>query len=93
LRSAVAAAEALAEEVVGETPRLDGTSEAVRRFGALAVIRGTTGAIEAMSLWAGESVGAVTRVQPAAEIVREMSADAERLLRRWGRDDGVGGGG
>ena len=37
----------------------------------------TTGAIEAMSLWAGESVGAVKRVQPAAEIVRELVEEAE----------------
>jgi hypothetical protein len=37
-----------------------------------------------MSLWAGESVGRVTRVQPAAEIVAELADEAERLLRRWG---------
>ena len=36
-----------------------------------------------MPLWAGESVGGVTRVQPAAEIVREVAEEAERLLRRW----------
>jgi nitronate monooxygenase len=38
----------------------------------------TTGAIGAMSLWAGESVGGVKRVQPAAEIVRELVEEAER---------------
>ena len=43
----------------------------------------TTGAVEAMSLWAGESAGGVTRVQPAADIVRELAEGAERLLRRW----------
>ena len=48
---------------------------------------GTTGTIEAMSLWAGESVGGVTRVQPAAEIVRELEAETERLLRRRGCPD------
>ena len=32
---------------------------------------------------AGESVGGVRRVQPAAEIVRELADGAERLLGRW----------
>jgi len=84
LRSSVAAAEAFAGEVVGETPSLDGTREALGRFYPEAITRGTTGAIEAMSLWAGESVGGVRRVQPAAAIVREVAGEAERLLRRWG---------
>ena len=88
LRSSVEAAEAFAGEVVGETPSLDGTREALLRFYPEAINRGTTGAIEAMSLWAGESVGGVRRVQPAAEIVREVAGEAERLLRRWGREDG-----
>jgi nitronate monooxygenase len=43
----------------------------------------TTGEIEAMSLWAGESVGGVKRVQPAADIVMELAEEAETLLRRW----------
>ena len=43
----------------------------------------TTGNLAAMALYAGQSVGAVTRVQPAAEIVREVAEEAERLLRKW----------
>ena len=39
--------------------------------------------VKALSLWAGESVGGVTRVQPAAEIVHEVAEEAERLLGRW----------
>jgi enoyl-[acyl-carrier protein] reductase II len=35
-----------------------------------------------MSLYAGESVGSVTRVLPAREIVRELAEEAEQLLRR-----------
>ena len=88
LRSSIEAAEAFAGEVVGETPSLAGTREALPRFYPDAINRGTTGAIEAMSLWAGESVGGVTRVQPAAEIVAELAGAAERLLRRWA--DGTG---
>jgi hypothetical protein len=41
-----------------------------------------------MPHWAGESVGGETRVQPAAEIMRELAGEAERLLRRWGPEDG-----
>ena len=37
--------------------------------------RTTTGTINAMALYAGQSVGAVTKTQPAAEIVRELTAD------------------
>jgi hypothetical protein len=40
------------------------------------------GNIAAMSLYAGQSVGAVRRVQPAAEIMAEFVADAERSLER-----------
>jgi NAD(P)H-dependent flavin oxidoreductase YrpB (nitropropane dioxygenase family) len=83
LRSCIEAAEAFTGEVVGETPSLDGSREVVTRWDCLAINQGTTGAIEAMPHWAGESVGAVTRVQPAAEIVSELSGEAERLLRQW----------
>jgi nitronate monooxygenase len=40
-----------------------------------------TGKIEAMALYAGESVGAVTAVVSAGEVVRELAEGAERLLR------------
>ena len=80
LRSCVEAAEALTGDVVGETPSVVGPPETVHRFDCLTVTKGTTGHLDAMSLWAGESVGAVTRVQPAAEIMRELVEDAERAL-------------
>jgi NAD(P)H-dependent flavin oxidoreductase YrpB (nitropropane dioxygenase family) len=83
LRATIANAAAFPSEEIGECLSLDGTRETITRFQCLAVDRGTTGAIEAMSLWAGESVGAVKRVQPAGEIVRELAAEAEELLRRW----------
>lgn len=80
LRSAIAAAEAFQGDTVGEATSLDGTRFPVLRFASFGVDRTTTGAIEAMSLWAGESVSGVTRVQPASEIVRELADEAERLL-------------
>lgn len=40
------------------------------------------GNIEALSLWAGQSVALVHKVQPAGDIVREINADAEAILTR-----------
>jgi hypothetical protein len=36
-----------------------------------------------MALYAGESVGAVGSVEPAAAVVRELAEGAERLLAAW----------
>ncbi|HVH04674.1 MAG TPA: nitronate monooxygenase [Myxococcota bacterium] len=80
LRSAIAAAEALPDGVVGEEPSDDGTFE-IRRFSVVPPTRATTGRIEAMALYAGESVANVGDVQPAGAIVAELVAGAERLLR------------
>jgi nitronate monooxygenase len=83
LRSAVEAAMAFPGNVVGEVPSLYGTRVPLHRLEPEVASMGATGAIEAMPLWAGESVDHVTAVQPAAEIVRELAEEAERLLRRW----------
>jgi NAD(P)H-dependent flavin oxidoreductase YrpB (nitropropane dioxygenase family) len=40
------------------------------------------GDIDALSLWAGQGVGLVHRVQPAAEIVREIISEAQIILDR-----------
>jgi NAD(P)H-dependent flavin oxidoreductase YrpB (nitropropane dioxygenase family) len=80
LRSAVAAAESFRGDVVGEMS-MAGQKMPIPRLSVPAPTQETTGAIEAMALYAGESVGAVKRVQPAAEIVRELADGAERLLR------------
>jgi NAD(P)H-dependent flavin oxidoreductase YrpB (nitropropane dioxygenase family) len=40
------------------------------------------GDIDALSLWAGQSVGQVHKIQPAAEIVREIDSEARSILRR-----------
>jgi hypothetical protein len=39
-----------------------------------------TGDTEPLPNWAGQGVGLVTHVQPAAEIVRELNDEAERVL-------------
>jgi hypothetical protein len=38
----------------------------------------TVGEIEPLSLWSGQGVALVRKVQPAAEIVREMNEEAKR---------------
>jgi nitronate monooxygenase len=84
LRSSIEAAQAFPGDNVGEVfDPSSGDRVPVRRFQKLTITRHVTGAIEAMPHWAGESVRGVQRVQPAAEIVRELAEDAERLLRRW----------
>jgi len=80
LSSCVAAAQAVKDDIVGEMPMGD-MRMPVPKFSVPSPSRGTTGTIEAMALYAGESVGAVTAVVSAAEVVREMAEGAERLLR------------
>jgi len=79
LRSAIAAAEALTENVVGETHHA-GEVVPVPRLSVIAPDKSTSGHVDAMALYAGESVANVTSVQPAAAIVAELVAGAERLL-------------
>lgn len=71
LRSAITAAEAQSEDVVGEI-RLGGQAVPVQRFSVICPSIETTGHIDAMALYAGESVANVRSVKPAAEIVREL---------------------
>jgi nitronate monooxygenase len=83
LRAALEAAESFQGEVVGET-RMGALTLPVPRFGVPGPNRETTGAIAAMVHYAGQSAVATRQVRPAAEVVTELAADAERLLRRWG---------
>ena len=79
LRSAIEAASALDDEVIGETV-IAGMSMPVPRLSVVAPSPLTTGTIEAMCLYAGQSVSAVREVKPAADIVRELTEGAEALL-------------
>lgn len=80
LRSCLAAADALDGPVIGERDSLDGTRVPAMRFAPVVADRSTTGVIQAMSLWAGEAVNTVRRVQSAREIVDELAHDAEASL-------------
>jgi NAD(P)H-dependent flavin oxidoreductase YrpB (nitropropane dioxygenase family) len=80
LRSSIANAEAETREVVGEIS-VAGQAMPIERFSVIAPTAGTTGRIDAMALYAGESVANVTRVEPAAEIMADLVDGAERLLK------------
>jgi NAD(P)H-dependent flavin oxidoreductase YrpB (nitropropane dioxygenase family) len=84
LRSAIEAAEALQNDVVGNVTNIDGTHAAVPRYSATVADKTVTGHVDAMALYAGQSVGAVKRLMPAREIIRELAEEAETFLRRSG---------
>ncbi len=84
LRSSIEGAQAFQGEIVAR--RFDEDDKRwveKHRLQSFSATDEYTGAVEAWPIWAGESVGGVTRVQPAAEIVRELAGEAETLLRRW----------
>jgi nitronate monooxygenase len=56
----------------------------ILRYASSLPIVGMTGDVEALSLYAGQSVGLVTDVRPAASIVTDIVFEAERVLRRLG---------
>jgi nitronate monooxygenase len=82
LRSCVDKAEALDDDAVGEV-EIGGTTMPVPRLSVLAPTRATTGSVDAMALYAGESVTDVTAVVPARDVVVEIATGAEALLRHW----------
>jgi NAD(P)H-dependent flavin oxidoreductase YrpB (nitropropane dioxygenase family) len=86
LRSCVEAVHRFRGEFVGETayPWAPDVRVPVRPRESFVADVGTTGDIDAMPLWAGESVDGVKGVQAAGEIVRELVEEAEKLLRPWG---------
>jgi nitronate monooxygenase len=87
LRSSLEAAEAFHGDLVGEVvSAISGKKLPLYRLEGdfIPTVR-VSGRIEAMPHWAGESVGGVTKVLPAAEIVRELAEGAEKLLRRWAK--------
>jgi NAD(P)H-dependent flavin oxidoreductase YrpB (nitropropane dioxygenase family) len=65
------------DEVIGRNP----SGEAVVRYQSYTPHASTTGNVEAMSLWAGQSVSLVLEVLPAAQIVDEIYQDAIRIIR------------
>ena len=67
-------------EAIGVSP----ASGQVVRYQSYTPAANTQGDVEAMSLWAGQSVGLVSTVRPAGEIVREIFSEAQSIIRRLG---------
>ena len=58
-----------------------GDGNPIRRYEASYPEPGAIGQLESMCLYAGQSVGLASRIQPAAEIVHTMAEEAARILR------------
>jgi nitronate monooxygenase len=81
LRQAIEAADAFQGECVAEI-EFEGKREQIVRFRGIPPFKGFNGHIEAMACYAGQSVGDVKRVQPAAEIVAELVESADRYVHQ-----------
>jgi nitronate monooxygenase len=66
----------------GETVATWYDGEVIPRYASTSPRAGVTGDIEALALWAGQSVGLIDDVRPAGDIVRELAAEAAAELRR-----------
>jgi NAD(P)H-dependent flavin oxidoreductase YrpB (nitropropane dioxygenase family) len=64
----------------GETVATWSDGQPIVRYESESPQIGATGDIEAMSMWAGQSVGLVHDVRTAAEIVRQLADEAEAAL-------------
>ena len=91
LRSALAAAESFEGETIGQVAIPGGQVMPVPRFGVVPPIKSATGFLHGMAMYAGTGVGAVTRVQPASEIVAELTADLESTVETIRLVAAVGG--
>lgn len=80
LRSSLDAAHELEREHAGEVVIGDQRIP-VPRFASLPPTEGSAGALEAMALYAGQSVGGIQAVRPAAEIVSELAAGVRVATR------------
>jgi nitronate monooxygenase len=66
------------DEVIGTSQSIG----AIVRYQSYTPGADADGDIDAMSLWAGQSVGLVSKVQSAGDVVREIAAEAHSILHR-----------
>lgn len=55
---------------------------AIERYSDVIPLPNMRGDMEALALYAGQSAGLVSRIQPADEIVREIAAEAADVLKK-----------
>jgi NAD(P)H-dependent flavin oxidoreductase YrpB (nitropropane dioxygenase family) len=60
------------------------------RYGDMIPVPGMTGELEAMALYAGQSVGLIHEVAPAARIVAAVASQAARILASFGKAGAAG---
>jgi NAD(P)H-dependent flavin oxidoreductase YrpB (nitropropane dioxygenase family) len=80
LTCAIDAVESIDSDVVGTMPGPDGELPVPRRSW-IPPTRGMRGHIDAMCMYAGESVALVTTVMPASDVVRSLVEGAAQQLR------------
>jgi len=68
----------------GETIGSWSDGEPIPRYGSDAPRLGASGDVEAMSMYAGQSVGLIDDVRPAGEIVRQLADEAATALKAGG---------
>ena len=71
------------EPIIGEVTL--GERVPLARFGAVPPARDATGDLESMAFLVGQSCGLVRRIDPAAEIIRNVVDQAARILAERGR--------
>lgn len=64
----------IGETIIGGQPML------LRQFMGFPPTPETTGDLESMDFLAGQSVGLVTQIKPAAQVIQELMEDAQQLL-------------
>lgn len=69
----------------GEVIARSSVGAPVLRYEAHTPGAGMEGEIEELPMWVGQSVGLVSKLQPAAEIVHDIADEADMILRRLGR--------
>jgi nitronate monooxygenase len=66
----------------GETVAMRADGAPIVRYSSAMPVAGISGDIEALSMWSGQGIGLVDRVQPAAEIVRELADETDAVVTR-----------
>lgn len=83
LRSCITAVDAIRDDVIG-TMQIGAERVDVPRCSVMSPLESATGALEAMALYAGQSVDFIHDVRPAADLVRDLVTEAETCLRQLG---------
>jgi nitronate monooxygenase len=84
LRSALDEASGLTDEMAG-TMVLGGDRRPIPRFAVPPPAADAAGRVEAMALYAGEAVGEIDAIEPAATVLTRIVDEAQALLDTWRR--------